>query len=121
MFLATISKPKQLLHLSLIEQVRAEELAQSREELVGLLAELAPGFRLLTDLGRLESMSADCATEFGKLMELLDQSGVELVVRVIPDQKKDIGLSILSLFHYQQPPRIVTCESMVEAVRLLSI
>lgn len=121
MFLVTINKPKQLLHLSFIGQVRAEELSRHREDLVGLLAELSPGFRLLTDLDRLECLSAGCAAEIGRMMELFDQKGVDFAVRVVPDQHKDIGLNILSHFHYQHPPRTVTCANMVEAAMLLSL
>ena len=121
MFLATINKSKQLLHLSFIGQVRVEELAQGRDELIALLADLSPGYRLLADLGRLDSMSVDCAEEIGKVMESCDQQGVKLVVRVIPDPRKDIGLGILSLFHYHRRPRIVTCQNMTEAAKLLSL
>ena len=56
MFLATISKPKQLLHLGFIERVTTEELAQARENLVTLLGDLMPGFRLLSDMDRLASI-----------------------------------------------------------------
>ena len=121
MLLATINKSKQLLHLSYIGEVRAEEVAQSRAELVTLMGDLSPGFRLLTDLGRLESISPDCVHEIGKVMELCDQKGVELIVRVIPDPAKDVGLSILSLFHYHGHPPTVTCQSMVEAVKALAL
>jgi len=121
MFLATINKPKNLLHLSYIGEVRVEELAQSREDIVMLSADLTPGFRLLTDLGRLGSMSADCASEIGKIMQLCGQKGVKLVVRVIPDPTKDIGLNVLSLFHYPRRPRMVSCGNMVEAAKLLSL
>jgi len=121
MFLATINKSKQLLHLSFIEEVRVEELVQRHDEVVTLLADLKSGFRLLTDLGRLGSMGVDCAPEIGKIMELCDQKGVALVVRVIPDPTKDVGLGILSGFHYHHRPRSVTCESMVEAAELLSL
>jgi len=119
MFLATMNQSKQLLHLSFIGAVRAEELAQSHDELVLLMAELKPGFRLLTDLGRLDSIGVECVTEIGRIMDLCDQKGVELVIRVIPDSTKDIGLNILSLFHYPHRPRTVTCENMVEAFKLL--
>jgi hypothetical protein len=88
---------------------------------VALLAELGPGFRLLADLGRMESISKDCVAEIGKAMELFDQKGVALVVRVIPDPTKDIGLNILSHFHYRRHPRTATCANMVEAASLLSI
>jgi hypothetical protein len=121
MFLATINKPKQLLHLSLIDQVRVEELAQSWENVATLVAELAPGFRLLTDMGRLGSLDPNGKTEIGKMMELCDEKGVALIVRVIPDPTKDIGFGILSRFHYRNNPRIITCNTMVEAAKLLSL
>src|SRR5438270_10557647 len=78
------------------------------------------GERRLADLERLDSISLDCAPEIGKVMELCDQKGVALVVRVIPDHTKDIGLGILSHFHYHRLPRIVTCANMAEAAKLLS-
>ena len=122
MFLATINKPKQLLCLSFIDRVRLDELERVREQSALLLAELAPGFRLLTDLDRLESVDADCAPEIGRLMELCDEKGVSIVVRVIPDPTKDIGLNIIARFHYRKHrPRIVTCETMAEAAELLSL
>ena len=119
MFLATVNKSRQLLHLSYIGEVRVEELAQSREELVLLMADLTPGFRLLTDLSGLDAFGVDCAPELGKIMDLCDQKGVGLVIRVIPDPTKDIGLNILSLFHYPHKPRTITCENMVEAAKRL--
>ena len=121
MFLATINKPRQLLYLSFIQQVKVEELQQARENVIMLLADLTSGFRLLTDLGRLDSMDVNCAAEIGKMMELCDEKGVALVVRVIPDHAKDIGLNILSLFHYRHAPRTVTCNNMMEAAKILSL
>jgi hypothetical protein len=121
MFLPTVSKPKQLLHLNFIDRVRLAELTQSRDDIVTLLADLTTGFRVLTDLGRLDSIEDNSETEIGKIMELCDQKGVGLVVRMIPDPAKDIGLNILSRFHYRNHPRIITCKSMAEAAQLLSL
>jgi len=42
-------------------------------------------------------------------------------VRVIPDASKDIGLDILSIFHYRHRPRVVTCKNMAEAFKKLSL
>ena len=121
MFLATSNEAKRLLCLSYFERVRPEELERGREDVKTLLAELPPGFRLLADFSRLESMDLDCVTELGRTMELLDQHRLDLVVRVIPDPAKDIGFNILSIFHYPHHPRIVTCGNMTEAARLLSL
>lgn len=121
MFLATTNKSKRLLYLSFIERVRVEDLQRGLEEVTMLLADLPSGFHLLADLGRLESMDTACLAEIGKVMDLFDQKGVGLIVRVIPDPAKDIGLSILSLFHYHHRPRVVTCETMTEAAERLSL
>ena len=121
MFLATTNKAKRLLLLSFIQHVGVEELRRGNQELVALLADLPAGIRVLADLSRLEAMDMDCAGEFGKEMELCDRHGVDLVVRVIPDPTKDIGLNILTVFHYRRRPRVVTCETMAEAARVLSL
>jgi hypothetical protein len=42
-----------------------------------------------------------------------------MVVRVIPDPHRDIGLQIMSIFHYGGDVQIVTCETLVQAEELL--
>ncbi|MFO1512189.1 MAG: hypothetical protein U1F83_04625 [Verrucomicrobiota bacterium] len=121
MVLATSNPAKQLLCVSYIEKVQADDLKRSREDLKVLLANLSPGFRLLVDLTRLESMGRECAPEIGQLMDLIDQGGVSLVVRVIPDPKKDIGMNILTIFHYRHRPRLVTCENLTDAASELAL
>src|SRR2546430_17681067 len=119
MILVTVNKPKQILLLSFIGVVRPEELAKGYQDMAQFLAELPPGFRLLADLSALESLDKDCVNEIARAMELCDRKGVGLLVRVIPDPLKDIGLNILALFHYTHRPRTVTCRSMVEAAKAL--
>ena len=121
MFLATVNKSKQLLCLSFAGHVSAGELERGLPDVIALLAELTGGFRLLTDLGRVESMDVECAKQIGKVMELCELNGVKLVVRIIPDPTKDIGMNLLSLFHYHRHPRIVSCENMVEAAKRLEL
>jgi hypothetical protein len=121
MFLVTSNKARRLLHLSYIQHVTPEELRRGQEDIKALLTDLKPGFRLLADFGRLESMDLACRTELGRMMELADQSGVGMLVRVIPDASKDIGLDILTIFHYRHRPQVVTCKNMAEAVKKLSL
>lgn len=121
MFLVTSNKSKQLLHLSYVQRVKPEELRHGLEDLKTLLADLSPGFRVLVDLGRLESMEPACAKEIGLTMEIFDRSGVDVVVRVIPDPRKDIGMNILTAFHYTRGPRIITCQNMIAAAKVLSL
>jgi hypothetical protein len=121
MLLVTSNKSKQLLHISYIGPVRLEELQGGREDLRAQLGELSPGFHLLADFSQMESMGLDCAPELGRMMDLIGQAGVGLVVRVIPEPGQDIGINILTIFHYRHHPRTVTCESLVEAARALGL
>ena len=121
MFLATSNKAKGLLYLSYIGHIDVASLQREHDNIVALLAELPAGFKLLVDLGHMESMDTDCVEELGKFMELLDQHEMGQVVRVIPDPAKDIGFNILARFHYRNNPRMNTCKTMAEAVRLLGL
>lgn len=123
MVLITSNKRLRLLYLTYVQKVDPAQLAATRVDLAAMLAELPSGIRLLADMSDLEFMDPACAVEMGISMDLLAKHGVDLIVRVIPDSKKDIGLNILSVFHYPKPPRIVSCEKMMDGMRqlLLSI
>lgn len=121
MFLVASNKEKRLLHLSYIGRVSVEELQHGSKELVVLLAELPAGLRILVDLERLEAMDVGCAKIVGKMMEVMEQHGMELIVRVIPDPTKDIGFNIISRFHYRSRQRVVTCKTMSQAGALLAL
>jgi hypothetical protein len=119
MFLVASNKARRLLHLSYIGRVSVEELQEGSDELVALLSELPAGLQILVDLERLEAMDIGCAKIVGKMMEVMEQHGMELIVRVIPDPTKDIGFNIISRFHYRRSPRTATCKTMSEAGKLL--
>lgn len=121
MFLITCNTAKQLLLMSYCDRVTVKELKTARNDLKAMLTELAPGFKVLADFSRLEKMSVDCAEEIGIGMELIDQHDVSLVVRVFPDPRKDIGLNILTVFHYKKRPRIETRKTITEAAKLLAL
>jgi hypothetical protein len=53
-------------------------------------------------------------------MESCADKGVALLVRVLPaDPSRDIGLGIISPFHYPPDIPIVTCATMEEAMNYL--
>lgn len=119
MFRAEADKSKNLLRFSFSGRVTPEETARWRDKLPGLLAELAPAFKLLNDFSALDSMDVACAPDIEFGMELCDKAGIAKVVRIISDPSKDIGFSIMSLFHYRRRIPIVTCETMEEALKAL--
>ena len=121
MVLTTSNKSRRLLCVSYIETVRVGEMKRNRADVEAQVRELGPGFRLLADLSRLDLMELDCRPELGEFMELIDRSDVSLVVRVIPDPTKDIGMNILTAFHYRSRPQVITCETMTQAAHHLSL
>ena len=119
MFQVEVDKAKNLLRITYAQHVGPEDTQLVEEKIPGLVPDLRPGFRLLTDLSGLESMDLACVPYIKRMMDLCNKKGVEMVVRVIPDPQKDIGLTILSLFHYRRRVRIVTCETLQEAMKVL--
>ena len=120
MFQVEVDKSKNLLKISYAQHVGPEDTKRVEEKIPALVLDLRPGFRLLTDLSALESMDLGCVPYIKRMMDLCNKKGVEMVVRVIPDPHKDIGLNILSLFHYRRRVRIVTCETLEEALEVLA-
>ena len=119
MVLTTSNKSRRLLVITFGGHVTADEIRAGHDDARALVSEFHDGFRVLSDLERLEVMDTDCAQEIGRMMDVFKEAGLERVFRVIPDEKKDIGLNILSVFHYGRKLRTVTYPSMVEAIKAL--
>ena len=115
-----VDEPKRLLVIRYSGVVEAEETEKGLEQIRNGLAKLQSGFRLLADLTELESMDTACAPFIEKAMDLCNQKGTSMVVRVIPDPHRDIGMQIMSIFHYGGDVKIVTCESLAQAAELLA-
>jgi len=85
------------------------------------LGGMSLGFRYMADFSQLESMGLDCVPEIGKIMELIEKAGASLTVRFIPDPNKDIGMNILTAFHYSKHLKVVTCKNLVDVVKTLEL
>jgi hypothetical protein len=120
MYYVEFDPTQSLLRFTYSQRFTVGEAGRCAAEMHLLIPTLPLGIRALVDLSSLESMDLDCGPFITQVMDLLDQQGVSLVVRVIPDPHKDIGLNIMSAFHYRRSVRIVTCEKMEEAMRILS-
>jgi hypothetical protein len=121
MFLATENKAQRLLYLSYIGKVSVADLERGYDDIKSILADFPLGFRLLADFSLLESVDLACVDVIGRMMELMDGHGLELIVRVVPDSSKDFGFKIIAIFHYSRNPRMIGCETMQEAARALGL
>ncbi len=112
--------PRSLLEIRYDGVILAAECETGLDQLRSSLAKLQKGFRVLVDLTQLESMDVSCAPFIEKAMDLCNEKGASMVVRIIPDPRRDIGMSIMSMFHYRGDVRILTCQSLIEANEILS-
>jgi len=100
--------------------VRSPAVERCAREVATSLTRLRPDFRLLADFTDLEAMDVACAPPLEHIMQLCDKKGVSAVVRAIPNPRRDIGLQIMSYFHYGPNVRITTCGSLEEARQILA-
>jgi len=120
MFLANVDQSKNLLTFVFSQDVTPEETHRWKAELPDSLAKLKPGFKLLSDFSGVESIDLACAPDIKEAMDLLNQAGISKVVRIISHPRQDIGMSIMSLFHYRRGISIVTCKTMEEGLAALA-
>jgi anti-anti-sigma regulatory factor len=114
-----IDRSKRLVVISAVQHVTAEQAKQTAQQLRAVLDDITPGFHVLADFRWLESMDSAAARYIAEIMDALAQKGVASVTRVIPDPHKDIGLNILSQFHYGPEIRIATFETLADALQSL--
>ena len=120
MYSVEIDRSKRLLVISALRQVTAEQAKLVAQQVRDLLRDVAPGIRVLVDFRWLESMDPAAAHHIAEIMDALAEKRVASVTRVMPDPHKDIGLNILSQFHYGPEIQIATFETLADALQSLT-
>jgi hypothetical protein len=120
MYLVEVDRTKRLLVISAAGRVTVEEVRQVAQRVRETIKDVEPGFRMLADFRWMESMDAAAAPHVAEIMEALAGKKVSLVTRVVPDPHKDIGLNILSQFHYGGDIQIATFETLADALQSLT-
>ena len=120
MYSVELDQTKHVLVISALQRVTAEQAKLAAERVRELLQDVAPGLRLLADFRWLDSMDSGAARHIAKIMDTLADKGVASVTRVIPDPHKDIGLNILSQFHYGPEIQIATFQTLADALQSMA-
>ena len=120
MFHAEVDPANNLLKFSFSKRVTRDDTVRWKNELPALLQKLKPGFKLLSNFSDVESIDVACAPDIEAVMDLCNKAGIVKVVRVITNPRQDIGLSIMSLFHYRRCISIVTAETSEEGLAALA-
>lgn len=119
MYSVESDRSKRLLVISAAGRVTKKEVETVALRVREIMKEITPGFRVLTDFRWLERMDPAAAVPLAGIMDALSKKNVAAVVRVVPDPRKDIGLNILSQFHYGPQIKLATFESLAEALSAL--
>ena len=117
MYAVELDRSKRLLVISASQKVTNEEAKMVAKRIGEVLQDVAPGFRVLADFRGLESMDSAAAPHIAEIMDALAEKNVASVTRIMPDPHKDIGLNILSQFHYGPEVTITTFETLADAVQ----
>jgi anti-anti-sigma regulatory factor len=120
MYAVELDQSKRLLVINAVQRVTTEQVKAVAERVRELLQDVAPGFRVLADFRWLESMDSAAASHLAEIMDALTEKGVGSVTRVVRDPHKDIGLNILSQFHYGADVTIATFETLADAVQSIA-
>ena len=120
MYAVELDRSKRLLVISAVQTVTAEEASRAARQIRDRVRDVAPGFHVLADFRWLESMDPAAAPHIADMMDALAEKEVASVTRVIPDPHKDIGLNILSQFHYGPDVTITTFETLADAIQSIA-
>lgn len=118
MFSLDIDKENNKLVIAFKDYFDLKQAEQFYASVQKIVPELKKGFTVLTDMSSLERMDLSAKPFIEQVMDLLDKCGVSKVIRIIPDQGKDIGFKIMSLFHYSAQVPIHTYKSHQEAEKI---
>jgi hypothetical protein len=120
MYAVELDRSKRLLVISAVQAVTAEEASRTVRQIRDRVRDVAPGFHVVADFRWLESMDPAAAPHIAEMMDALAEKEVASVTRVIPDPHKDIGLNILSQFHYGPDVTITTFETLADAIQSIA-
>ena len=116
MFVVEIDSFRRLVVISVAGDVTVEEARETAQRVREVLVDAEPGFVALADFRWLDSMATGAAEFIAEIMDAFAAKKVSAVVRVVPDPHKDIGLNILSHFHYGPEIKLMTFETLADAV-----
>ena len=120
MYSVEIDKSKRMIVITAVGRVTTDEVKEVARQVREIVKDTAPGFRVLSDFRWLDSMQASASKHVAEIMDAVAAKKVKLVARVIPDPRKDIGLNILSHFHYGPEIETATFETLADALQSLA-
>lgn len=119
MYLLEIDREHNRIHITLSERFDELQAKALLDELGQRLAELEQDFQVLCDLTTLAEFDQSARVHFRDVMDLCNKSGVQKIIRIIPNPLDNFGLTVMSYFHYDGNVQVLTCKSFNEALKHL--
>ncbi len=120
MYSVEVDKSKRLVVISAVGHVTEQEVKDAARKVREIVDDASPGFQLLADFRWLDSMQTSASRHLAEIMDAVAAKKVGFVARIISDPRKDIGLNILSQFHYGREIQTATFGTLVEALQGLA-
>jgi hypothetical protein len=117
MYFLEIDQAANRMHITLLGMVDKKQAIGLMRQIQRRCDELQRGFILLTDLSNLEALSDEATRYIRRSMDVINDHGVSLVVRVVSHPSRNFFFSLMSLFHYDRFVPIIICNSLAEATR----
>ncbi len=76
---------------------------------------------LLTDLTQLDLVDDNAVQHIKHTMDIINEHGVVNIYRVLPENNKNFGFNIMSMFHYSKKIKFKTFTSLEEANNYLML
>jgi hypothetical protein len=111
---------RNLLHLIYVGKLDSAEATRLLAAARSALVPLRRGFEILADLRDLKAVEHDAVAIIDELMDLCNEHGVSVVVRVVSKETENFGFGIMSCFHYDHDVHFATCLSLEEGVARLT-
>lgn len=119
MYLLEIDRTKNRVHIMLSDRFDEPQAKSLLNELRLRFEELEQDFHVLCDLTTLEEFDHSARKHFRGVMDLCNDGGVRKIIRIIPAQHDNFGLTIMSHIHYDSGIPVVTCKNLEEALEHL--
>ncbi|MDF7798391.1 hypothetical protein P4C99_02900 [Pontiellaceae bacterium B1224] len=116
MYLLEIDRVQNRLHLMMSERFDAPQAESLLEEAQNRTLEMEDGFHVLCDLTTLEEFDPEAKAIFRRFMDLMNRCGAHKIIRIIPNPLNNFGLTVMSVFHYDDSVKIITCRTLKEAL-----
>lgn len=120
MYSVEVDKSKRVIVITAVGHVTEADVKEAARQVREIVKDLAPGFRVLTDFRWMDSMQASASKHVAEIMDAVAAKKVGFVARVISDPRKDIGLNILSQFHYGPEIQTANFETLADALQALA-